>query len=234
MRRALTLIELILSIVIISIVFTVVPKIIIATNKSFASATQQDGIFNAVQLMHMIKNNSWDYANNELNSTDFNGTTDILLVNLEDDEWNCRDRGRGTGLRVGGFLHGRNCHDRVFGDTNISDSYFEAYEDSNDTAGGIDAYRDYNRSATASNCQDYDTYGLNPKVSYKDINISYHYPNATASVDLNYTKHDPELNTSSNMKYISLSVSFDQQRQGGGCVEFDYFYPNIGQEPEND
>ena len=46
MRKSLTLIELIFTVVIISVVFTVIPKIIYVSNKSLEFSKKEDAIFN--------------------------------------------------------------------------------------------------------------------------------------------------------------------------------------------
>ena len=46
MRKALTLIEMILTMVIVGLVFTVVPKIIFVTNRSFETVVKEDALYN--------------------------------------------------------------------------------------------------------------------------------------------------------------------------------------------
>jgi len=59
-RRGITLIELIFSIVILSIVFSIVPKIIFASNKSMQTSMKEDALFNAYTLLGSIIKLPWD------------------------------------------------------------------------------------------------------------------------------------------------------------------------------
>ena len=63
MRRGLTLIELIFTMVIVAIVFTVVPKMIFAFNKSAETTVKEDALYNAFALMGAIVNLPWDAQN---------------------------------------------------------------------------------------------------------------------------------------------------------------------------
>ena len=204
MRKALTLIELILSVVIISIVFTVIPKIIIATNQSFVSATKQDGIFNAVQLMHMISNTPFDLGSYEtyniLNTTDGNPSLD------------CNES---IGYRVGGFIGGRNCLGTSY-DVELESDFTQ------DPILSISGYNSYDENATASKCTNYDTYGLNPEVEYKEFSTNVSGDSAT--IDLTGFIDS----TSSNVKYVRMRVGFGAAGQSG-CVDFDYYSANLGQ-----
>ena len=60
MRRGLTLIELIFTMVIIALVFTVIPKIIFASNKAMQLQIKEDALFEAVSLMGQIARVAWD------------------------------------------------------------------------------------------------------------------------------------------------------------------------------
>jgi len=71
-REGFTLIELIFSMVIIALVFTVIPKIIYAFNKSDTFSVREDALFNGVSLTNMISRLPWDENNTEHN--------DILLT----------------------------------------------------------------------------------------------------------------------------------------------------------
>jgi prepilin-type N-terminal cleavage/methylation domain-containing protein len=94
MRRALTLIEMIFSMIIIAVVFTIVPKIIFASNKAIALGMKEDALFNAYALMGSITKLAWD-ENTIISEGKILNTTDNT----------CSD------YRVGGFLGSRNCID---------------------------------------------------------------------------------------------------------------------------
>jgi len=120
MRNGLTLIELIFSMVIISIVFSIVPKIIFASNKSIQTSVKEDAIFNAYTMLGSIVKLDWDENTNvhgEILKTDLNQGT----VN------DCNE------TRIGGFIGSRNCKD---GNDSASPI---AQEDWND----IDDYHSY-------------------------------------------------------------------------------------------
>ena len=60
MRKALTLIELIFTMIIIALVFMTVPKIIFVSNKSMQLQIKEDGLFDAVSLMGQVVHTAWD------------------------------------------------------------------------------------------------------------------------------------------------------------------------------
>lgn len=93
MRRGLTLIELIFSMVIIAIVFTVVPKIIFASNKSLELSMKEDALFSAYSLMGSIIKLDWD--ENTTKGGKILDTNDTIC----------------TDYKVGGFVGSRNCID---------------------------------------------------------------------------------------------------------------------------
>jgi len=212
MRKALTLVELILSVVIISIVFTAIPKIIIATNQSFVSASKQDGIFNAMQLMHMIANTPFDsqsYHTFSILKVEENG-----LDNLE-----CNTT---TGIRKGGFVGGRHCLDVEKNATRIDERNL-------DTVLAIEDYHQFNFDANVSNtnCVDYKKYGLVPNVSYKKL-IATNLTNIDLSNSSDVELTNDDGNATSHIKHIKMSVDFNGTGQSG-CVDFDYYAANLGQ-----
>jgi len=150
MRKGLTLIELIFSMVIIAIVFSVVPKIIYASNKTLALSIKEDGMYEAISLIGSISRLPWDE-----NTTKSGGK--ILHTSTND----CNSS---TGYRIGGFIGSRNCIDS---DYNSSDTLGQ--ENGSDDFNDIDDYNgedDYNE--TSSSGKDYN---LTTDVSYVDDNI---------------------------------------------------------------
>ena len=101
MRRGITLIELIFTMVIVAIVFTVIPKIMFALSKSDSFSIRQDAVFNGMSLVKMVSDMPWD--KNNTNSIailgDTNSTTSLFDCNTT------------SGYRIGGFKGGRNCED---------------------------------------------------------------------------------------------------------------------------
>ncbi len=101
MRRGLTLIEMILTMVIVALVFMVVPKIIFVTNKSFETTMKEDALFNALSLGYMVASLPWDENNTKSDA--------ILATSSPVGEYVCS---ASSGFyRVGGFKGARNCID---------------------------------------------------------------------------------------------------------------------------
>ncbi|WP_457595938.1 type II secretion system protein [Hydrogenimonas sp.] len=99
MRRALTLIELIFSMMIVAVVFTIVPKILFATNKSFEAVVKEEALYNAMALTGLIASLPWDEANTDSDA--------ILAASGGGEAYRCDAT---TGFyRIGGFSGGRNC-----------------------------------------------------------------------------------------------------------------------------
>ena len=101
MRKAISMIELIFTIVIIAVVFTVIPKIVLALNKSDEVSVKQDALFNGITLMQMISRLSWDE----------NSVGSNLILDTTSASFACDTLSK---YRVGGFKGSRNC------DTNTS------------------------------------------------------------------------------------------------------------------
>ncbi len=130
MRKGLTLIELIFSMVIIAIVFTVIPKMIFASNKTLALSVKEDGLYEAISLVGSISRLPWD--ENTINSGG-----KILGTSANTNE--CYSS---TGYRIGGFIGSRNCIDS---DYNKSTS---GQENGDDDYNDIDDYVDYDENST--------------------------------------------------------------------------------------
>lgn len=104
MKKALSLIELIFTIVIIGIVFSVIPKIIYVSNKSLEFSKKEDAIFNMMSKAIDISLKVYDEENIYYD--------DILLVN--DPPSNILDCNKSSWYRVGGFKGSRNCKNGIF------------------------------------------------------------------------------------------------------------------------
>jgi len=76
MRRAVALIELIFSIVIIALVLTAVPNLISVANKSSKNAISQEAVSNAASHISMIMSQFWDENNTDPNIGNFVLKTD--------------------------------------------------------------------------------------------------------------------------------------------------------------
>ena len=150
MRNALTLIELIFSMVIIAIVFSIIPKMIFASNKTLALSVKEDGMYEAISLIGSISRLPWDE-----NTTQSGGK--ILHTDTDD----CNSS---TGYRIGGFIGSRNCIDSDYNSSDIL-----GQENGSDDYNDIDDYNDEgNYSETSSSGKDYN---LTTVVSYVDDNV---------------------------------------------------------------
>ncbi len=144
MRPAFTLLELIFSMVIVAIVFTVVPKLMFATTKTMEVAIKEDGLFAALSLMGDIVRLPWD-----LNTVSSNGKI------LDTDVNTCNQ------YRVGGFIGSRNC----------LDSSASATQKVNfATIGTFDSVGDYD-GYTSTLSGDRIDYTLSAEVNYVDENF---------------------------------------------------------------
>lgn len=98
MRKGLTLIELILSMVIIGIVFTVIPRLVMSMNQSSQVTLKEEAMYNAMAQMGMILNLPWDNNNTQ--------NPQILTITPTNPAYECNTT---SGYRIGGFIGGRNC-----------------------------------------------------------------------------------------------------------------------------
>ncbi len=213
MKKGFTLIELIFSMVIIALVFTVVPKIIYAFNKSDIFSMREDAIMNGVSLTNMISRLPWDENNTEHN--------DILKTNSSEHKFDCNAT---THYRVGGFIGSRNCEDdQNFSASNISNdgesdpSYFNDFDD----------FNDINISAKLNG---EDEYNLSNQVSYVDDNGSifdFDYTHQRVTISLQNVKNST---VSTNLKELNLIVFYVGKRgKARELANFYYISPNIGQ-----
>jgi prepilin-type N-terminal cleavage/methylation domain-containing protein len=146
MKNAFTLVELIFSIVIIAIVFTVVPKLMFVTTKTMEVSIKEDGLFAGIALMGNIIRLPWDentvVSEGKILDTDANTCTDY---------------------RIGGFVGSRNC---------INSSAAATVKGSFGSAGtfysDVDDYDTYSTSTVGGRVQ----YALDVDVNYADVNFN--------------------------------------------------------------
>lgn len=144
-KRAFTLVELIFSIVIIAIVFTVVPKLLFVTTKTMEFSFKEDGLFAGIALMGNIIRLPWDS-----NTTSSQGKILDTSINV------CND------YRVGGFIGSRNC----IGSNSVATGKANFGTITTDY-GDVDDYDGYSSSTTSSTLGRI-TYDLNVTVDYAD------------------------------------------------------------------
>ena len=144
MRKAISIIELIFTILIIALVFTVIPKIVFALKKSDEFAIRQDAILNTISLMQMISKQAWD--ENNTNSSD--------VLHVDSDNFICN----ADFYRDGGFVGSRNCENNITASSVLNAETGEEYEDFDD----VDDYNDndlnitlYNINTTVKYCTDF-------------------------------------------------------------------------------
>lgn len=144
-KSAFTLVELIFSIVIIAVVFTVVPKLMFVTTKTMEVSIKEDGLFAAIALMGNVIRLAWDE-----NTVVSEGK--ILDTSVND----CSD------YRAGGFLGSRNCLNTALSAT--PKGSFGTLT----TFGDIDDYDTYSTTTEDGRVQ----YSLDVSVDYADRNLN--------------------------------------------------------------
>ena len=143
-KSAFTLIELILSMVIIAVAFTVLPKILQLAAKVSVQNLREEAMYNAVAYIGFIKSTAWDENNTEVD--------DILHANVGDSNYDCNSSATNP-IRKGGFIGSRNCRNNK--NANVLGS------DSND----LDDMDDF-VTITAKNQADSRNYDLNVSTIY--------------------------------------------------------------------
>ncbi len=216
MKRGFTLIELIISIVVIAITFAVIPKIIYITKKSQAFIKQEDALFNGVSLISIVLKLPWDENNTMSNA--------ILRVDSRIFDCNSSNLNNepASFYRVGGFIGSRSCIDynatlkaSTLGKDNLN------FDD-------IDDYKDYEQNSTDPITGN-SIYGFKISVDYlKDDIVNYDFTNQSAIVNIsNIVK-----NQTTNIKRVKLSITYQGKRvinRGDTISSFLYYSANIGQ-----
>ncbi|WP_434581131.1 type II secretion system GspH family protein [Sulfurimonas sp. NW15] len=137
MKKAFTLIELIFSMVIIAIAFSVLPKILQLSIKSSTTSLKEEAMFNAVAYVGLIKSTAWDENNTIVD--------DILLVTSGNSVYDCNET---SGYRTGGMKGSRNCFHKKYASALEPDS--NDLDDMDDfitlNAKNSSSSRDYNLS----------------------------------------------------------------------------------------
>jgi len=199
MRRGLSLIELVFTIVIIAIVFTVIPKIVFSLKKSDSFVIRQDAMFNGASLANMIIRLPWDE-----NNTDSRDILDTNSSNAGDANLTCDET---TARRVGGFIGSRTCEENLSASVDFNDS-----DDFND----LDDYNDYNETPH--------WYGLEVFVKYVENNITYE--NKSAKILL--SKSQVPNTTNFKLVDVNISYR-GNRGEHRPLTQFNYTSVNIGQ-----
>lgn len=206
MRKGLTLIELILSMVIIGIVFTVIPRLIMSMNQGAQTTLKEEAMYNAMAQMGMILNLPWDNNNTQ--------NPQILSVNAGDAAYECNTT---SGYRIGGFVGGRNCIAAPGVNYNAGAIINEDERNDIDDFHDTNITADKNCSATVKK----GLYAIGTTVAYVDD------PATTGIAVL--TTADKGANQYSNTKYIEVKVGYGTDSQHTGCITaLNYHSFNIG------
>ncbi len=212
MRKGLTLIELIFSMTIIGIVFTVIPKLIMSMNQSAQTTIKEEAMFNTVAMMGAIINLPWD-ENNTKNSQ-------ILNVTNGNSSYDCNTT---SGYRIGGFVGSRNCREENGTILTASSIGLEQIDDFND----IDDYNatETNASNDCAKSHGKSLYSIRPIVIYSQD------PDPTAStIQLPGDDKNLSLVQSSNTKRIIVKVGYhtDNTKNSGCITALEYHSFNLG------
>jgi len=205
MRRSLSLIELIFSMIIIAIAFTVFPKVLQMSAKSANITLKEEAMYNAVALIGLIRSLPWDEKNTQKD--------DILLASGGKLQYICAyPLGTGDNIyRRGGFVSSRNCQHKEWASPIGLDSGDSEPDD-------IDDFDQ--KTIEAKN--------VNGKRSYLlDVNVSYVQDYSGDPVDFRTSKN----NIPTNVKYIKVSLRVQnlQKSLGKKLASFWYIASNIGQ-----
>jgi len=198
LKKALTLIELIFTIVIIAAVFTVIPKIIYVSNKTLEFSKKEDAVFNMMSKIMDISLKEYDEMNTKY---------DDILLTSNDNILECNST---TGYRVGGFAGSRNCFDAVDESVIGADSDEPPYDD-------VDDYDGIEENTTRSGRV---VYKLSIKAGYTDEWLASDY----SDENLSFKFTDTISSSKSNIKRIYIEISND----AGSISTVSYYSANIG------
>ena len=200
MKKAVTLIELIFTIVIIAAVFTTIPKIIYVSNKSLEFSKKEDAIFNMMSKIMDISLKEYDENNTEYD--------DILLTGSN----NTLDCNSSSGYRVGGFAGSRNCLNEV-DESNIPTNDSGEYD-------YIEGYNGVGEELSYGNTH----YDLNISVGYTDEWDENNYTN-----DGNLTfKFSKNLYSTPHTNIKKITISVKKQNKDENISTISYNSANIG------
>jgi len=199
LKKALTLIELIFTIVIIAAVFTTIPKIIYVSNKSLEFSKKEDAIFNMMSKMMDISLKEYDKKNTEYDDILLTGQNPPLYL----------DCNSSYGYRKGGFKGSRNCLNR------IEESSIPSNSD-----GEYDYIEGYNGVEENTTRNGRTEYTLKIKVGYTDEWDESNYNNENLNFDFT-NKSD---NTKTNIKRVNITVSNGSEE----ISTLSYYSANIG------
>ena len=205
MRKGLTLIELIFSMVIIAVVFTVIPKLIQSFAVTNEVAIKEDALFNAISLMSMATSLPWDE----------NNTENDLILNVTDGNviYDCNAT---TGYRVGGFTGGRNC-------IGINANNASLKADFDDGDGFFNDIDDYEGNSTTT------FVGCEPNLYEMNTTVTYIYDNNGLIAGAAETTNSKKITVQ-----VNYSPTYKKEPYRNKCItQISYTSYNIGQMQKN-
>ena len=207
MKKGFSLIELIFTIVIIAMVFTVIPKVIYVTNIGIGFTLKETGLFNMMAKIMDISLKEVDENNTETDDILFTGNNNLLECNST------------TDLRIGGFYGGRNCeHDKYVSHIGVDSGETDEYD--------YDDVDDYNGTESNATKSGYGTrYVIHNFVGYSDEWGSGDYNYNNQLLDFNFTSKRDSSPTS-NIKYIY--VKLEDKKYDKNISSARYWSANIG------
>lgn len=216
MKKAFSLIELIFTIVIAAMIFTVIPKIIFAINKNDIFALKQNAMFNAISLLGIMRQLPWDENNT--------AQTDILITDPANLTFECNSSLNYR--RIGGFIsmNGRTCQEQLLASsigTDSGETHYIIYDD-------IDDFNQNSMEANLSaNTKKYELFTTVHYLSDDTSVFHYDHTNREAIVDLHQAVSKT---TPTNIKEVKVITSYAGRRgKEKNITSFHYYSANIGQ-----
>jgi hypothetical protein len=232
LKNSFSLIELIFTIVIIALIFTVIPKVMYSTNQTFEFILKENGIFNLMTKTIDIANHAWDENNTDSQDPQYN-----ILITGNQNVLECNSN-QNPPIRVGGFYSGdkysRICPKKkiflVLPLEDITVSHIGPDKDENSEE-DYDDEDDFNNTTTNVTKNGQVRYKIYTTISYVKEWSKDNYD--TTNKTLTY-KFSTDEEKKSNIKYIKLTlydVKYDQN-----ISHAKYWSANIGeiQEIENE
>jgi len=219
-----TLIELILSMVIIALVFTVIPKMIAVTAKSSEQGKKEDALFNAVSALAAISYLPWDE-----NDTLPNSNTSIN--NVDSNDFNCTLKN--NRYRVGSFIdNGRKCNGETvsnIGHDNNDHNYIGKFADDVDDLDGSD--NEHLLDSLGYICRGYiPDYNMTASICFvNDFNINEFANNGVVEINLS---NECNNTGTTNIKLVKIEVrraDTSSKKSLGRCIASFYYHAfNLG------
>ena len=199
-KSSFTLIELVISIVIIGIVVTSIPMLLSSSSKFYNNSVKERSFFNAYSLISLITNELWDE-----NNTKGNNYYKVLTSDNGDSELKC--------TRIGVVqLNNDSGADCASDNNKISVVGVDTDEDE-DNVSSFDDLDDFNNYSTTI-----DDINFSIKVAYLNDEADYSKSNIFFNISSN--------NNDSNIKIIEVNVTNEQNNELISSLK--YFSSNIG------